>query len=123
VHAVVDRCLPARSLPGAVAVGRALGHARQALDLLTAPGDAVRRAAALNHVGWLRALLGEYEQAVACCSEALVAHERADYRHGMAAAREAARCVTRQSVVIHLAGGLRRQAVVTVWAPGLRHIR
>ncbi len=49
----------------------ALRHAQIALDLFVAAGHQAGHAAALNAVGWYHALLGEHQQALTCCEQAL----------------------------------------------------
>ncbi|HEU5331798.1 MAG TPA: tetratricopeptide repeat protein [Actinocrinis sp.] len=50
---------------------KALEHAQQALGIVRRLGDSYYQARALNGVGWLQALLGQYAEARANCEEAL----------------------------------------------------
>ncbi|MDF2704809.1 MAG: tetratricopeptide repeat protein [Nonomuraea muscovyensis] len=50
--------------------GEALGHTRHARELFRQAGDAIGEARALNNAGWLRAQIGEYDQALADCRRA-----------------------------------------------------
>lgn len=50
--------------------GQQLYHALQALELFRQAGDAVGEARALNNTGWLRAEIGEYDEALADCRRA-----------------------------------------------------
>ena len=50
---------------------KALEHAQQALHIVRRLGDSYYEARALNGVGWLQALLGQYAEARANCEEAL----------------------------------------------------
>ncbi|MEV1175882.1 tetratricopeptide repeat protein, partial [Nonomuraea sp. NPDC049784] len=50
--------------------GDALSHALHALELFQQAGDVVGEARALNNSGWLRAQIGEYDDALADCRRA-----------------------------------------------------
>jgi tetratricopeptide (TPR) repeat protein len=62
----------------------ALDHARQSLDLCRAAGHQLGQAEALNQIGWYRALLGEHQQALTSCQQALTLHQDLDNRAGQA---------------------------------------
>ncbi|MEV4229974.1 tetratricopeptide repeat protein, partial [Streptomyces bobili] len=64
----------------------ALRHDRLALDLLRGGGGpAAAQASALNAVGWSHSMLGDHEQALAHCTEALAVLEQLGDRVGQAA--------------------------------------
>src|SRR5260370_42470295 len=52
-------------------IGAALEHAKQALALLQAEGDHAGSARALNAVGWFSTQVGDYDEALRCCAQAL----------------------------------------------------
>jgi hypothetical protein len=65
-------------------LGRALDHAQQCLDLSQAIGHRGRMARALNAVGWIQALLGDHQSALASCERALALNKELGDRHGEA---------------------------------------
>jgi DNA-binding SARP family transcriptional activator len=60
----------------------ALEHALAALELYRAGGHAAMLPTALNDVGYCHALLGQYQQAIACCQRALAANQALGERSG-----------------------------------------
>jgi tetratricopeptide (TPR) repeat protein len=66
--------------------GEALRNAETALDNFRAAGNTTRIPVALNMVGWCRALLGDYEQTLESCRQALALHQENGDRYGQAAA-------------------------------------
>jgi tetratricopeptide (TPR) repeat protein len=50
-----------------------LSHSLRALDLYSAAGHRKERAKILNDIGYSHALLGNYQQAMTCCEQALAA--------------------------------------------------
>jgi tetratricopeptide (TPR) repeat protein len=61
-----------------------LDHAQRYLDMALALGHKGRLAGALNGVGWLQALLGDPDSAIASCEQALVIHTELGDLHGQA---------------------------------------
>ena len=58
---------------------QALGHARDSLAHHRAVDDRAGQSAALNHIGWILAQLGDHQQALTFCRQALeLAHESGD---------------------------------------------
>ncbi|MGH3254714.1 MAG: tetratricopeptide repeat protein [Streptosporangiaceae bacterium] len=62
----------------------ALGHARQALEPSRAAGHRDSQAIALSTIGWCLARLGDYEQALTPCQDALALLEELGDRYGKA---------------------------------------
>jgi len=60
----------------------ALRHSLLALELYRAGNHAAMLPTALNDVGYCHALLGRYQQAIACCEEALAANQALGERSG-----------------------------------------
>jgi tetratricopeptide (TPR) repeat protein len=60
----------------------ALSRARRALELVRAAGHLPGQAMALNDVGFCHVLLGDYQQAIANCEQALDAIREAGARRG-----------------------------------------
>ncbi|MGI5404322.1 tetratricopeptide repeat protein [Streptomyces sp. CA-135486] len=56
---------------------QALDHAHQSLDHYRAADDRAGQSAALNHIGWLRAQLGDHHHALAHCRQALLLAQEA----------------------------------------------
>ncbi|WP_053733707.1 tetratricopeptide repeat protein [Nocardia sp. NRRL S-836] len=63
----------------------ALTYAQNALALFTSP---VGRAHALNQIGWYHTQLGQHEDALTCCRQAVALHRDHGDRHGEAAAHD-----------------------------------
>jgi tetratricopeptide (TPR) repeat protein len=64
----------------------AVHHGRQAVEAFRAIGDRGSQGGALNTVGWSLIQIGEYQQALACCHEALTLHQEVPDPRGEAAA-------------------------------------
>jgi tetratricopeptide (TPR) repeat protein len=62
----------------------ALGHAEPALVLFQATGNQAGQAGALNNVGCVRVLLGDYQQAQTSCQQALSLYSKLGDRPGEA---------------------------------------
>jgi DNA-binding SARP family transcriptional activator/tetratricopeptide (TPR) repeat protein len=88
----------------------ALGHSRRALDAFRRAGNGIGQVIALNSIGWDRATLGEYHQALTSCREALALVQELGFsggaeatiwdslghaHHGLAEHGQAARCYQR----------------------------
>jgi tetratricopeptide (TPR) repeat protein len=64
----------------------AVNHGRRAVDAFRAIGDRIGQARALNTLGWGLIQIGEYQQALTTCGEALTLHQKLDDSRGAAAA-------------------------------------
>jgi len=72
IHMVLERQgRHAQALHAGALYAEALDHVHRALDLFRAAGHRDGQATALNAVGWLHAVLGDHQQALTCCQQAL----------------------------------------------------
>ncbi|WP_406510049.1 tetratricopeptide repeat protein [Streptomyces sp. NBC_00212] len=100
---------------------QALEHAHHSLEHYRAVGDLAGQSAALNHIGWILAQLGDHQQALEHCRRALALAQRVGDLNGQAHIWDSLGYIHRRLGQYDQAVGHCRQALALFHQTGDRH--
>lgn len=78
----------------------ALRHAQESFDLFSAAGNRPGQVMSLNDIGYCHALLGQYDEAIACCERALTAIREVGEPHWEASTWDSLGYITTSSAIM-----------------------